>query len=71
MAYKDSKGNTRYSKKDKMKYHTKCCNSGKNPDGKTLTQTQRVRHGILAERYRNSINGYYNKQILSKAKRGK
>lgn len=71
MAYKDKNGNTRYSKKEKMEYHTKCCNSGKDAKGKALSQTQRVRHAILAERYRNSINGYYNRQILANAKRGK
>ena len=71
MAYKDSKGNTRYSKKEKMQYHAKCCNSGKDANGNTLSQTQRVRHAILAERYRKSINSYYNKQILANAKRGK
>ena len=59
MAYKDKAGENRFSTKDKMEYHTKCANSGV-CEGKKLTETQKVRHALLAERCRSKINRYHN-----------
>lgn len=60
MAYVSRRtGQKRYSNKDLMKYHTNCANKGY-CKGKKLTETQKVRHAILAEKYRKKINRYHN-----------
>ena len=58
MAYKNSKGETKYTNVDKMKYHTKCADTGIDGNGQKLTTTQRVRHAMLAEKNRRSVSRY-------------
>lgn len=59
MAYKNSKGETKYTNVDKMKFHTECADKGINPStGEKLTTTQRVRHAMLAEKNRRSVSRF-------------
>lgn len=69
MAYTDRNGVQRFSTKDKMNYHTNCANKGVDGKGKKLTTTQRIRHAMLAEDCRKSINRHYDNVALKQTGR--
>ena len=52
-------GRKKYTLKEKIKYHTLCANSGKNPaTGEHLSTTQRVRHANCATKRVNQLNRF-------------
>ncbi len=60
MAYKNSQGKKQYTLKEKIAYHKKCANSGKDINGKALNQTQRVNHALAANRCRRKLGKFMN-----------
>ena len=58
MPYIDENGNTKYTLKDKIDYHTKCANDGVKPTGEVLTTTQRIRHANCATKCVNKLNRF-------------
>ena len=58
--YTNSKGEIRYTDREKYDYHAKCANSGKGAEGNKLTMLQRHRHAVLAEKYRKRLSRFMN-----------
>lgn len=58
MAYKNNNGETQYTAKEKIKYHTDCANSGVDGNGVKLTTAQRIRHGVLAENQKRKLDRF-------------
>ena len=50
MAYFDKDGNKKFSLKEKVQYHKKCANSGRDKNGNPLSTTERVNHALAANR---------------------
>ena len=50
MPYINQNGEQKYSLKEKIQYHNQCANSGKTPDGRKLSFTERQNHAKASAR---------------------
>lgn len=48
----------KYSLKERYNYHKQLANSQKDKDGKKLNMSDRIRHGIQAEKCRQKLNRF-------------
>lgn len=58
MPYIDKNGECKYSLKEKINYHNQCANTGKMPDGRNLTFTERQNHARASARCRSKLGKF-------------
>lgn len=58
MPYINAKGEQQYTLKEKIDYHEKCINTGKDADGKKLTPVQIHNHTRAYDRLNKQLNGF-------------